>query len=67
MKQTNTKYVVKNAFSNTCELKRKEKINKIIRTLCILDIENCLQLESNIDIEFHSSVSNLNEGGTLKC
>lgn len=62
-----TEYNVVNVFSNVSETQRKEKINRSIRTLCILDIEKMIEMDYNINIAFHSSVSNLQKGERNKC
>lgn len=65
MKQNKTEYIVVNAFSDISEAERKEKINKAIRTLCVLDIEKRLKLDYNIGVAFHGSVPDLEKGGAL--
>ena len=57
MKQNKTEYIVVNAFSDLSEAERKEKINKAIKTLCVLDIEKSAELVYNEDVAFHSSDS----------
>ena len=57
-------YCVVNVFSDISETQRKEKINRSIRTLCILDIEKMIEMDYNINIAFHSSVFGPNKGGT---
>lgn len=59
MKKNKTEYIVVNAFSEISEVERKEKINKAIRTLCVLDIEKSAELVYNEDVAFHGSVSDL--------
>ena len=59
MKKNKTEYIVVNAFSEISEEERKERINKAIRTLCVLDIEKCAELVYNEDVAFHGSVSDL--------
>lgn len=59
MKQNKTEYIVVNAFSDLSETERKEKINKAIRTLCVLDIEKSAELVYNKNVAFHGSVSDL--------
>lgn len=59
MKKNKTEYIVVNAFSDISESERKEKINKAIRTLCVLDIEKSAELVYNEDVAFHGSVSDL--------
>ena len=59
MKQNKTEYIVVNAFSDLSETERKEKINKAIRTLCVLDIEKSAELVYNENVAFHGSVSDL--------
>lgn len=65
MKNIKTEYIVVNVLSDISEAERKEKINKSIRTLCVLDIEKSAELDYNIGVAFHGSVSGLGEGGTL--
>ena len=59
MKKNKTEFIVVNAFSEIGEAERKEKINKAIRTLCVLDIEKSAELDYNNSVEFHGSVSDL--------
>ena len=59
MKKNKTEFIVVNAFSDISEAERKEKINKVIRTLCVLDIEKSAELVYNEDVAFHGSVSDL--------
>ena len=59
MKKNKTEYIVVNAFSEIGEVERKEKINKAIRTLCVLDIEKSAELDYNNSVAFHGSVSDL--------
>ena len=59
MKKNKTEYIVVNAFSEIGEVERKEKINKAIRTLCVLDIEKSAELVYNENVAFHGSVSDL--------
>ena len=59
MKNIKTEYVITNVLSNISEAERKEKINKAIRTLCVLDIEKSAELVYNEDVAFHGSVSDL--------
>ena len=59
MKKNKTEFIVVNAFSDLSETERKEKINKAIRTLCVLDIEKSAELVYNEDVAFHGSVSDL--------
>ena len=59
MKKNKTEYIVVNAFSEISEVERKEKINKAIRTLCVLDIEKSAELDYNNSVAFHGSVSDL--------
>lgn len=59
MKQNKTEYIVVNAFSEISEAERKEKINKAIRTLCVMDIEKSYELDYNNGVAFHGSVSDL--------
>lgn len=67
MKENKTEYTIVNAFAPISETERKEKINNVIKSLCVLDIEKAAKLDYNIDIEFHGSVLDLERGGTLKC
>lgn len=59
MKKNKTEFIVVNAFSEIGEAERKEKINKAIRTLCVLDIEKSAELDYNNSVAFHGSVSDL--------
>ena len=59
MKNIKTEYVITNVLSNISEAERKEKINKAIRTLCVLDIEKSAELVYNEDVAFYGSVSKL--------
>ena len=59
MKKNKTEFIVVNAFSEIGEAERKEKINKAIRTLCVLDIEKSAELVYNEGVAFHGSVSDL--------
>ena len=53
-------YVVVNAFSDISEAERKEKVNRSIKNLCILDIEKIAELDYNIeDVAFYGSVPDL--------
>ena len=58
------KYSVINVFSDISETHRKERINRAIKSLCILDIEKIANMDYNIDIAFHGSVSDPLKGGT---
>ena len=53
MKNIKTEYVITNVLSNISEAERKEKINKAIRTLCVLDIEKSAELVYNENVAFH--------------
>ena len=53
MKRNKTEYIVVNAFSEISEAERKEKINRAIRTLCVLDIEKSGELVYNEDVAFN--------------
>ena len=53
MKNIKTEYVITNVLSNISEAERKEKINKAIGTLCVLDIEKSAELVYNEDVAFH--------------
>lgn len=53
MKNIKTEYVITNVLSNISEAERKEKINKAIRTLCVLDIEKSAELVYNEGVAFH--------------
>ena len=59
MKNIKTEYVITNVLSDLSEAERKEKINKAIRTLCVLDIEKSAELVYNENLVFHGSVSDL--------
>lgn len=59
MKNIKTEFIVVNAFSEISEAERKEKINKAIRTLCVMDIEKSYELDYNNSVAFHGSVSDL--------
>lgn len=59
MKQNKTEYIITNVLSDLSEAERKEKINKAIRTLCVLDIEKSAELVYNENVAFHGSVSDL--------
>lgn len=59
MKNIKTEFIVVNAFSEISEAERKEKINKAIRTLCVMDIEKSYELDYNKNVAFHGSVSDL--------
>ena len=59
MKENKTKYIVFNAFSEISDAERKEKINRAIRTLCVMDIEKLYELDYNNSVAFHGSVSDL--------
>ena len=59
MKNIKTEYVITNVLSNISGAERKEKINKAIRTLCVLDIEKSAELVYNENVAFHGSVSDL--------
>ena len=50
-RHANLKY--KNVLSDLSETERKEKINKAIRTLCVLDIEKSAELVYNEGVAFH--------------
>ena len=65
MKENKTEYVITNAFSDISEAERKEKINRSIRNLCILDIEKISAMDYNIGVAFHGSVPDPQKGGTL--
>lgn len=59
MKNIKTEYVITNVLSDLSEAERKEKINKAIRTLCVMDIEKSYELDYNNSVTFHGSVSDL--------
>lgn len=59
MKNIKTEYIITNVLSDLSEAQRKEKINKAIRTLCVLDIEKSAELVYNENVAFHGSVSDL--------
>ena len=52
MKNIKTEYIITNVLSNISEAEHKEKINKAIRTLCVLDIEKSGELVYNEDVAF---------------
>ena len=58
MKNIKTEYVITNVLSNISEAERKEKINKAIRTLCVLDIEKSAELVYNEGVAFHGGSPN---------
>ena len=60
MKKNKTEYIVVNAFFEISESERKEKINKSIRTLCVMDIEKLYELDYNNSVAFHGSTQDLN-------
>ena len=53
MKNIKTEYIITNVLSDLSEAERKEKINKAIRTLCVLDIEKSAELVYNESVAFH--------------
>ena len=53
MKNIKTEYIITNILSDLSEAERKEKINKAIRTLCVLDIEKSAELVYNESVAFH--------------
>ena len=53
MKNIKTEYIITNVLSNISEAEHKEKINKAIRTLCVLDIEKSGELVYNEDVAFN--------------
>ena len=59
MKKNKTEYIVVNAFSEISEVERKEKINHVIRTLCVMDIEKLYELDYNNSVAFHGSTQDL--------
>ena len=59
MKKNKTEYIVVNAFFEISESERKEKINKSIRTLCVMDIEKLYELDYNNSVAFHGSTQDL--------
>ena len=59
MKNIKTEYIITNVLSDLSEAQRKEKINKAIRALCVLDIEKSAELVYNENVAFHGSVSDL--------
>ena len=59
MKKFETEYIVINAFSKISEIERKEKINKSIKTLCVMDIEKLYELDYNNTVAFHGSTQDL--------
>lgn len=66
MKKNKTEYIVVNAFSEISEAERKEKINKAIRTLCVMDIEKLYELDYNNSVAFHGSTQDLSGKECLK-
>ena len=66
MKKFETEYIVINAFSKISEIERKEKINKSIKTLCVMDIEKLYELDYNNTVAFHGSTQDLNGKECLK-
>lgn len=65
MKELYNEYIVTNVFCDISENERKEKINGAIKALCILDIEKTSDLDYNIGVAFHDSVSDRQTGGAL--
>lgn len=65
MKVSRNEFTVDNIFSDINEAKRKEKVNKAIKNLCILDIEKMSDLDYNISIVSQSKASDLEKGGEL--
>ena len=59
MKKNKTEYIVVNAFSEISEAERKGKINKAIRSLCVMDIEKSYELDYNNSVAFHGSTQDL--------
>ena len=59
MKNIKTEYVITNVLSDLSEAERKEKINKAIRTLCVMDIEKLYELDYNNSVAFHGSTQDL--------
>ena len=59
MKNIKTEYVITNVLSNISEAERKEKINKAIKTLCVMDIEKVYELDYNNSVAFHGSTRDL--------
>ena len=59
MKNIKTEYVITNVLSEISEEEHKEKINRAIRTLCVIDIEKSAELVYNEGVAFHGSVSDL--------
>ena len=53
MKKNKTEFIMVNAFSDLSETERKEKTNRAIRTLCVLDIEKSAELVYNENVAFH--------------
>lgn len=66
MKNIKTEYVITNVLSNISEAERKEKINKAIRTLCVMDIEKLYELDYNNSVAFHGSTQDLSGKECLK-
>ncbi len=64
MRNNLCEYVVINIFQNKTEDEKKRQINQKIKNLCVLDIEKSIELNYNIGVEFHGSVSDLERGGT---
>lgn len=63
MRVSKNKFTVVNIFSDINEAKRKEKVNKAVKNLCILDIEKMSDLDYNIDVAFQCKASDLEKGG----
>ena len=59
MKNIKPEYIITNELADLSEAERKEKINKAIKTLCVLDIEKSAELVYNEDVAFYGSVSKL--------
>ena len=59
MENKKIEYNVVNVFSEISESERKEKINKAIRTLCVMDIEKLYELDYNNSVAFHGSTQDL--------
>ena len=59
MKNIKTEYVITNVLSNISEAERKEKINKAIKTLCVMGIEKVYELDYNNSVAFRGSTQDL--------
>ena len=64
MKNILCEYIVVNIFQNKTEDEKKRQVNQKIKNLCVLDIEKNVELDYNVGVAFHGSVSDLYKGGT---